>query len=490
MGLGLWLVPYLIRYIGITAYGLIPVAGILTEYVGLISQSISIAVNRFLTIALQQNDLQEANRVFSTAFFTYMFIGLAQVPFFWLMIKYISGIITIPDELYQDAIILLVCSAATFVINLVTSVFSVSMYANNRLDILRSIDIGRYLLRVGGIVTLFTILGPTLRYVGYVDLTISVIIFMVQSVISKRLVPALRLRLHYYDWNKIHQLVGMGGWLLINNIGTVLFLRIDIWVCNRFISPESAGEYAAVLQWPTLIRYGGSIIATVVAPMVVIYFARSEMAEVIRLSKASVRMLSLAVAVPIGIMCVLGSSILRLWLGESFTHLAPLMAIMLFHLVINVGVMPLFNVQVAMNRVSVPAVVTLLMGVLNLVLAIFFVTYFKWGVYGVAIAGAIVLTAKNAFWTPIYTAVIMHEPWYIFVRAYLSAFGLFLGLTMGGYVFSWYVVPDSFLSLILMSMVIGVIGSVAAWLLLPDGDRRVVIAMLPGRGDSPANGRS
>jgi len=481
VGIGIWLVPYLIQHVGIVAYGLITLAAVLTDYVGIVSQSIAVAVNRFLTISLQRNDLLEANRIFSTAFFTNLAIGLAQLPFFFVFIWYADSILTIPHALHHDMVILLVCSAATFVMNLVASIFGVPLYANNRLDILRMIDIARYLLRAGGIVTLFIMFEPSLRYVGYVYVCSSLLLLSTQAIISKRLAPTLRLGLRHYDWGKIRQLVGMSGWTLINSIGGLLFLQTDIFVCNRFIGPAAAGEYAALLQWPTLIRAGGAIIAAVAAPMLMIYYARSELGQVVRLSQASVRALALAVAVPIAIICLTSSTLLRLWLGPGFTHLAPLMVVMLFHLVINVGVVPLLNVQVSMNKVRKPAVVTLITGALNLALAIAFITFFDWGIYGVAIAGAIALTAKNAIWMPIYTAGIMHKPWHTFIKPYMSAVGIFLGVSALGATINQFVTHESLISTILYSVSLSALGYVAAWLILPKDDRRVVLSMLPAR---------
>jgi len=484
---GICLVPYLIRHLGTAAYGLIPVAGMLTQYVSLISQSISGAVNRFLTIALQKNDIKEANRVFSTAFFSYLGIGLVQIPFFLLVIYFADSIVTIPDELYIDALILLACSAAAFILNLVASVFGVPMYAYNRLDLSRSIDISRCLFRIVGIIALFICLGPALRYVGYVDLTASFLLCIAQVAIAKHLAPMLKLRLFYFDRAKIRQLLGMGGWLLINTVGTLLFLRMDVWVCNRFVSADAAGEYAAVLQWATLIRSGGAITAAVVAPMMMIYYAKSEIESLIRISKVSVRVLSLALAVPISLMCVFSPSLLHIWLGSSFMKLAPLMVIMLCHLVLNVGVMPLFSIQVAMNKVRLPALVTLLMGALNLVFAIVFIKYFDLGIYGVAIAGAIVLTAKNALFTPVYAAVMLRRPWYYFLTPYLSAIGLMIGLMTAGYVLRLYVAPVLLLHFALLFVFIGAIGVAAIWFILPRSDCRSILALLPGKlGIMPA----
>jgi len=481
VAIGILLVPYLVKHLGRAAYGLIPIAGMMTQYVALISYSISSAVNRFLTIALQQNDTDEANRIFNTAFFSYLAIGLLQIPVFVLVIYYANTIFSIPEQLYRDVIILLVCSAASFLLNLACSVFTVPMYANNRLDLLRGLDVARLILRLTGIVTLFMVFGPALRYVGYVDLALTLILCLTRIQIAKRLSPMLQVAFRYYDWHKVRELTGMGGWLLINQLGGLLFLRMDVWICNRFVSPEAAGDYAAVLQWSNLIRQAGVILGGVIAPMIMIYYARSEIENLIRLSKVSVRVFSLILAVPIGVLCAFSAPLLRIWLGESFVPLAPLMVLMLCHLVVNVGVLPLFNIQIAMNKVKWPGILTLLMGILNVALAISFVKYLNWGLYGVAIAGAVVLTAKNALFTPIYAAIILHQRWHAFLKPYVTGGGLMILLMLLGYAATRYMIPNSWVHLLLFCALIGTVGLVAVWVLLPGSDRRLMVGMMPVR---------
>jgi len=63
---GLWLVPYLVRQMGTAAYGLVPLAGLLTQYVGIISNCLAQSVTRFLTIELQK-DGGRPNVVFNSA---------------------------------------------------------------------------------------------------------------------------------------------------------------------------------------------------------------------------------------------------------------------------------------------------------------------------------------------------------------------------------------------------------------------------------------
>lgn len=481
VGIGIWLVPYLIKHLGRSAYGLTYIAGVMTQYVSLISYNISSSVNRFLTIALQRKNVDDANRVFNTAFFSYLAIVVLQIPAFGLVIYYASGIFTIPQELYRDAIILLTCSAISFLINLMVSVFGVPLYANNRLDISRSIDIARQVLRVTGIVVLFLTLGPTLRYVGYVDLAISVASCLTIVTIGKRIAPELRVDFHFYDWRKVKELTAMGWWLFVNHMGFLLFLRMDIWVCNRFIGAEEAGDYAAILQWSNLIRQTGTLLAAVTAPMIMIYYARSEIERLIHLSKLSVRVFSLVLAIPISLLCVFSEPLLRIWLGESFARLWPLMLIMVSHLAINVGMMPLFSIQTAVNKVRWPGIVTLIMGIANLALAIFLAKYVGWGIYGVAVAGAIVLTAKNALFTPIYGALILHQPWYTFLKSYISGLVFQGGLFIVAYILGSYVQPASWVHLGATCLIIGLVGLIVSWFILSKRDRRLMIDLIPGR---------
>lgn len=481
IAVGIALTPYLVRHLGRAAYGLIPIAGVMTQYVSILTQSISSAVSRFLVIALQRDDVQDANRVLNTAFFSYLALALVQVPIFGLIIYYANSIFNIPEALYWDAILLLVCSAVSFLIGLICGVFRVPIYAHNRIDISRMLDIASQIARIAGIVVLFVVYGPALRYVGYVGLAISVSTTIATVLIGRHLAPALKLDVRAYDWRKLRQLMGMGGWLLVNYMGFLFFLKMDIWVCNRFVSAEAAGEYAAVRQWSSLIRQAGMLLSGVIGPMIIIYYARSEVERLIRLAQVSVRVLCLLLAIPICILCVFSSSILTLWLGESFAVLAPLMVIMLFHLTINVGILPVFSIQTTLNKVKWPALITCAMGVLNLGLALSLVKLFGWGIYGVVIAGAIVLTAKNAFFTPVYAAIILKQPWHTFLRSTMSGLAFLAGLTAFGYTVNYYLTPKSWVQLVTLSLAIGAVGLIAVWFIMSSKDRRLMIDMVPER---------
>ncbi len=480
LAVGISLIPYLINHLGSAAYGLIPIAAIMTEYVNIISQSISGAIGRFLTIAIQKTDYVEANRIFNTAFFSYLILSCIQIPIFTLIIINSQSIMNIPEALYKDAIILFTCSATAFLINLATSIYCVPLYAQNRLDIARTIEIISHILRLVGIITLFLIFDPALRYVGYVELAIRIIASTSNIILGKIAAPYLKLNIGHFDWSKVKQLTTMGGWLMISYIGTLFTLRIDVLLCNKFINPEAAGEYAAVTPWSNYLRQSAHILSGVISPMALIYFARSEINNLIRMNDLAVRILALFFTIPVCILCVFSTPFLRLWLGDSYTHLAPLVIILTFHLFINLSVDPLFNIQTVFNKVKWPAIFTLFIGALNIGLAIFMITVLNWGMYGVAITSILVLTLKNAVFTPIYAAKILHYPWHFFFHSFVPGLLCFCCLIVIGIGLNHFFDPRSLFQLLSMSTIICITGSIIMCLILSKEDRQVLISIIPG----------
>ena len=196
----------------------------------------------------------------------------------------------------------------------------------------------------------------------------------------------------------------MGGWILINQIGVLLYLGIDLVVVNKMVGPEAGGQYGAVMIWSTKLRSLAGVVAGVFGPTIISLYGRQDTTGLVAYCRRAVKFVGLVMALPTGLICGFAQPLLGIWLGPSFEPLAPLMMLMSIHLCVNLAVFPLFNIQVATNRVRVPGILTCVMGVGNLGLALLLAGPVGWGMYGVAAAGAVMLTAKNLVFTPIYGA--------------------------------------------------------------------------------------
>ncbi len=77
----IWLTPYLVKHLGAAAYGLVPLAGLFTQYATIVIANLSASVTRFLTVELQKPK-GNPNVVFNSALFLFLLLFVIQLPVF------------------------------------------------------------------------------------------------------------------------------------------------------------------------------------------------------------------------------------------------------------------------------------------------------------------------------------------------------------------------------------------------------------------------
>lgn len=420
-----WLTPYLVFHLGEAAYGLVPLAGLLTQYVAIVTKQISGAVNRFLTLEINKPD-GDADTVFSSAFILYILLALVQIPIFVLGIIFADRLFTIPAPLKADALILLGCSAGSFLISLVGAVFNVSAFSKNRLDVSNTINLFRHVARLVLIFASFSLFGAKLRFIGYVDLGISAVTLPIAIGVWRKLTPELSFSIKKCNLKILGPIFHMSFWTLINQLGAVLFLRMDIWIINKFISPVMAGVYAAVIVVANFVRQLGMMMNAQLGPVVMRYWAKEEKKELSQLLTLSVKFFSLILAIPSALICFGAQQLLSVWLGVEFSSYSTLLIVLCIHLPITVALFPLYLVQHAANAINIPAVVTLVMGILNVVVSYILGVELGMGAVGVAVATAVVLSLRNTLFTAIYGAHLLRMPPFTYLTSLMYGVMMFI----------------------------------------------------------------
>jgi membrane protein EpsK len=413
---GAWYVPFLVRRLGPAVYGLIPLSSAVTSYMALITLGLNSAVGRYLTIALEHRDQRRANLIFNTSLWGCLVVTAFLLVPAALGIVYLDHFVRVPSGFEIQARWLFAAAAAAFLLNEIKTPFDVSSFCRNRFDLRNIVATAEVLTRVGLVVLLFYFIAPAIQYVGFAIFFGTLISSAGAVWLWKVLTPTLRVDLRCFDFRILRELTTTGGWVVINQIGAILYLSIDLIVANRMFGAELGGKYAAILQLPALIRTLGSAIGSVFSPTVLFHYARQDLDGLLTYLARAVKCLGLALALPISLMCGFAEPLLRLWLGPGFSSLHPLLFLMGAHLCINVPILPLLGLQLATNRVKVPAVVTMIMGMANLGFALLLAGPMHWGLYGIAAAGAIMLTLKNVFFTPIYGAHVLGKSCRVFYR--------------------------------------------------------------------------
>ena len=401
---GILLVPYFINTLGVAAYGLIPLATSITGYVAIVVQALNTAVSRFLTVDLQQEDYASANRTFNTAFFVLTAVILLMIPVVVLVAFFLPAIFNVPVGQQTGAMMLFVGVCGAFLLRAWSGNYTVQLFAYNRLDLQNIVNLTNLIVQTGLIVFLFVFIGPDLALVGGAYLAGALAASALSIVLAKRVCPHLQIAIRSFDRSKVRDLTGMSWWLTIDQIGVLFLFQIDLIVVNLLFGAVMAGEYAIALQWRILLQAVAVTLSGILIPTIMAYYALKQIDTLIVFTRSAVKLMGLAMALPVGLVCGLSPELLTIWVGPEYANLAPLVVLLTGHLAITSSVQPLFSVNVAHNKVRVPGMMTLLLGMANLVLAIVIPLLTGWSFYGVAFAGTLIYFFRNTLFIPWYTA--------------------------------------------------------------------------------------
>lgn len=478
--IGMLLVPYFIDSIGVASYALVPLATSITSYVNLVVQSLNTSVSRYLTIDLQKKEFKKANITFNTALFGTLGIIILMLPLVVLVSYYAPEFFKIPENQESAARILFFGVIGAVLLRSWSSNFGVSLFAYNRLDLMNLVNAINTLVQIGLIILLFELFSPNLIYIGVSYFIGSIAAFIATIFFSRKINPHLKVNIRDFRRSKVKEITEMGGWVIINQIGSLLFLQIDLIVVNKLFGTVAGGEYSIAFTWSMLLRTIASMLIGVLTPVILTYYAKEKINELVNLSKSAVKLTGIAMALPIGYICGFAPQLLSLWVGPEFVKLSPLMVLMLSHLIINLPVTPLFAINVSYNKVRIPGILTFFMGIGNFLLAIIIPYLTGWGYYGVAVAGAIMLTLKNALFTPWYATKVLGISPTTFISSILP--GIFSMFMIAGIssIISHYLQISGLLSLIIYGIILTVIYLSVIWIFgLKEAERQSVESFIP-----------
>jgi len=475
-----WMTPYLIGYLGLAAYGVIPLTQNIVAYTSVLTTALNTAVTRFLTIQLEQRQISAANRTFNTAFFTILGLFLFLTPVVAAVAWAFPSIFKIPPGLEKDASWLFLLMAVLFFVSVVGGIFSVSTFVYSEFLKYNLVNIAGLLARVCLLIILFSLFSPRLWYAGAAALTAALVALLGYLLLWRKLTPELKVSRTAFDRTQLKEQLGMGGWVTVNMVGVMLLSRVDLIIVNAFYGAASTGGYASLVQFTLLMEYLVTAAGNVIRPVILIKYAQQDIPGLRKLCNQAVKMLGFALALPIGLLCGFSKPFLSLWLGPSYQYLSTLLIAILIHQALNYSVRPMLYVHTAYNKVRWPGIITLLCGIGSIVLGISFATWDIWGVIGVAIAVGITWTVKNGIYMPLYTAHIMKLKWWAFLPSLLpSIFGvLFVGAISYGVTLVIY--PAKWLILVGLFFLVSMVYAILVWTVgLNHEDRRMIIDMLP-----------
>jgi O-antigen/teichoic acid export membrane protein len=422
--IGLLMVPYYIDSLGIAAYGIVPVALSMTGYMTIVADSISNATYRYLVISIQKGDYKDANLTYSTAVYGLLLIVAITIPIVALFSYMTPELLDITGNDARSVRILFMCILGSVLITVWSNVFGVVLMANNRMDLQSLTRIIQSVSQAVLIVILFVAFNPSIIGVGVAYLSIALATMGMYHMFSRRVSPELKSSRKNFSMNRFKEIAGVSGWNLVNTIGNLLFIQMSLIIANVFFGSAAGGEFSIVASIVSIIVALGTAITNTFSPIVYNKFATGHLKEMTDIAGSAVKIVGMLMAPVLAFICVFSSQALTIWVGEEFAHLSGILWIMLIFMVGFEAIAPVNTISLAHLKIKVPAVMTVVFGILNMALAYAFFRL-GYGLEGIAGAWAISMFIKNCVFYPWYHAKICGLKGFAFHKPLIYGFAGF-----------------------------------------------------------------
>jgi len=480
--IGLALVPFFIDSLGPAAYGLIPLATSITSYITIVIDAINGAISRFLTIDLQRADDEKANQTFNTALFGTLGVILCLTPVAifvaWLAPQYFN----IGNESAIDVFLLFALIFGSVLIRTWSSNFMVTLFALNRLDLRNYVNITNIFTQCIAIVILFILFGPSLIFVGASYFLAAILQLILSVYFSRKICPDISVSPSKFSGKAFKEIGGMSFWILTDSVGVLLRYQIALMIVNILFGEVMGTEYALALTWFTLLISIAALISNVFTPMIYSYYAKGEPENLIRFSSFAAKSMGIFMALPIALVCIFTPQLMTIWVGPEFAHISLLVWIIVAPCLVKIQAGCISPIYGAYNKVKIPALVNIVIGVITPILALTLPYVCGLGVYGIAIACSFSIIFIAVVMIPLYTAYIMKKPWTTYYNAILpGVLCLFLLFASGYIVANWmYSFMDSFVVMFVLgiTMIVCYVG-IILWKLFSKTEKMMIRSCLP-----------
>lgn len=421
-----FLSPFVVHSLGDTSYGIWSLIVSLTGYYGILDLGIRSAVSQYITRYHSQNQTDELNRNFSTAFFVLLIIGFLFLLITLLLALWLPYWLRIEQGSIWAIRVAMIIMGSNIAIGFPLIIYSSALTSLQRFELSNGIGI------VSKFVNLILVIYILKSGFGLIGLSIvtsisNFVTWFLSIYFARRILPSLRLRTTDVNSRSLKELGGYGFYTFIMNISDKVINYTDTIVIGLFMPAAAITYYSIAWVMPNylLSLVGGFTLA--LTPLSISYDAKNDkkglQSLLIQGSKVSA-----IIAFPISFFLLIwGSDFLHLWMGPEYvsgriyTSSGQVLSILILSLLPSYILSTAKQILFGLRRLRVPTFLTVIEAITNLSLSLILVQ--KIGLLGVALGTLIPKVVFTALFLPIYVCRLINVPFISFlIRGFLRPF--------------------------------------------------------------------
>lgn len=459
--ISLVLTPFITENIGTEAYGFVSLAKTFANYASIITVALNSFSSRFISVEYHKGNYKKANQYFNSVLIADAGLGIIILAISSVIILNLQNILTIPPELVHDVKLLFFLDMINFLILSCSTAFMSSTVIRNRLELASIIKCIAYVLEAVFLLVAFQLLPPKVYFVGYGLIVSSAVVFLLNSVLSKKYTPKLKISGSDYSWTVVKDIVKNGIWNSVNSLGNTLNTGLDLLITNMMLSPLRAGQLAIVKTMSTIFSTMFQLVAQPFQPLQLKYYASEDKSKLVDSFKLGIKVNGMISNIAFAGFVIFGTAYYRLWTpSEDISLLQTVSIVTVIGSIIEGAVYPLYYAYTLTLRNMVPCFVTLLSGLLNVAGMYFLIKYFELGIYAVVGTTAVLSWLVNFVFNPMYVAHCLKISKWTFYPTLIKHIVSCLLMTVAFYGLSKVYFPSSWITLIavaLLGLLFGVV---------------------------------
>lgn len=475
-----FLSPYIVKTLGEEANGFTQLANNFVNYASLITIALNSMAGRFITMHQCRGENEKANTYYSSAIIANFFIILVLiVPAIFLVFK-LEKIINISAVNVLHVKVLFALVFLNFFLAQINSMFSIATYVTNEQYISNLINCIKTVLNALALLFVFALFTPKIFYVSLVAVILSAITVPLFLIVSRKILPDLRLSIKLFSIKAILQLVSSGIWNVITQCGALLMTGVDLLLANLYVGPTAMGVLSVSKTMPNCIAQIGGSVNSSFSPNLTISYATADKQGLLSSLRFAMKCSSILMCLPVMLLCVYGVAFYSLWqptLNSNTLSLLSFLACLQF--IPFAGPQVLYNVYTTTNKLKANSLSVLITGVLNVLVVFILIKHTTLGLVAIAAVSSILAILKNVVLTVPYTAKILNLKWYVFYKDVLISCLCCAITGLICYVFQKIIIPASWIKLIISALLAGVISLVIlVFVLFSKEERKRVLKKL------------
>lgn len=398
------LTPYLISNLGKDVYSFFPLANNFVNYMSIVIIALNSMAARFISIEIFKSNNVKAQEYISSIFISNVFLSVFLLFPAVLIVCSLETLLNIPNSSIPDVKLLFALIFLSMIVNTLSSVFGVSVFAKNRLDLKAYKEIIQGLLKGLLLLVLFLIYPPSIIYLGIVAVGLSFTNFGIDFIFTRKLFPTYVISFSYFRYNLVKEVLISGMWNSINSLGSILLLGMSLFLANILMGSDASGELSIVQTLSGFMCGIIVLIYSVFLPRMTEKYANESYEHLAKEVRFSQKILSYFATTPTLLIILFGNSFFSLWMPrENSDYLQCLSVISMIPLLVHGNMWTIYGLNMTLNKQKNPSITLILFGVLNIVLVYFDHILLKGNLISLISISSFINVVYYLFYIPLYS---------------------------------------------------------------------------------------